>query len=176
MLALQGTDIRIAVADRIAAAGEAGEILVRGPTVMLGYLNDPAATSRALRNGWLHTGDVGYLDAEGGLHVLDRRDDLVVSGGENVYPAEVEAVLLEHPSVAEAGVTGVADVDLGARVVAWVVASAGSAIDIAALAAHCRQRLAGFKQPREIRVVDSLPRTAAGKLQRRKLTDAASDS
>ena len=176
MLALQGTDIRIVVADRIAAAGEAGEILVRGPTVMLGYLNDPAATSRALRNGWLHTGDVGYLDADGGLHVLDRRDDLVVSGGENVYPAEVEAVLLEHPSVSEAGVTGVADVDLGARVVAWVVPSAGSAIDIAALAAHCRQKLAGFKQPREIRVVDSLPRTAAGKLQRRKLTDAASDS
>jgi O-succinylbenzoic acid--CoA ligase len=143
---------------------------------MLGYLNDPTSTARALRDGWLHTGDVGYLDAEGGLHVLDRRDDLVVSGGENVYPAEVEAVLLEHPSVSEAGVTGVADVDLGARVVAWVVPSAGSAIDIAALAEHCRQRLAGFKRPREIRVVDSLPRTAAGKLQRRKLTDPASDS
>jgi O-succinylbenzoic acid--CoA ligase len=176
MLALQGTDIRIFVADRIAAVGEAGEILVRGPTVMLGYLNDPAATSRALGDGWLHTGDVGYLDAEGGLHVLDRRDDLVVSGGENVYPAEVEAVLLEHPSVSEAGVTGVADVDLGARVVAWVVPSAGSAIDIAALAEHCRRRLAGFKRPREIRVVDLLPRTAAGKLQRRKLTEPVSDS
>jgi O-succinylbenzoic acid--CoA ligase len=176
MLALQGTDIRIVVADRVAAVGEAGEILVRGPTVMMGYLNDPAATARALHDRWLHTGDVGYLDAEGGLHVLDRREDLVVSGGENVYPAEVEAVLLEHPSVSEAGVTGVADVDLGARVVAWVVPSGGSVIDVAALAEHCRKRLAGFKRPREIRVVDSLPRTAAGKLQRRKLTDPASDS
>ncbi len=176
LLALQGTDIRIVVEDRIAAVGEAGEILVRGPTVMIGYLNDPAATARTLRDGWLHTGDVGYLDADGGLHVLDRRDDLVVTGGENVYPAEVEAVLLEHPSVSEAGVTGVADADLGARVAAWVVASAGSSIDIAALAEHCRNRLAGFKRPREIRVVGSLPRTAAGKLQRRKLTDPASDS
>jgi O-succinylbenzoic acid--CoA ligase len=176
MLALQGTDIRIVTGDRIAAVGEAGEIQARGPTVMLGYLNDPTSTARTLRDGWLHTGDVGYLDAEGGLHVLDRRDDLVVSGGENVYPAEVEAVLLEHPSVMEAGVTGVADEDLGARVVAWVVPGAGSVIDIAALAEHCRKRLAGFKRPREIRVVESLPRTAAGKLQRRKLTDPASDS
>lgn len=176
LLALQGTDIRIVVEDRIAAVGEAGEILVRGPTVMIGYLNDPAATARTLRDGWLYTGDVGYLDADGGLHVLDRRDDLVVTGGENVYPAEVEAVLLEYPSVSEAGVTGVADADLGASVAAWVVASAGSSIDIAALAEHCRNRLAGFKRPREIRVVDSLPRTAAGKLQRRKLTAPASDS
>jgi O-succinylbenzoic acid--CoA ligase len=136
---------------------------------MRGYLHDPAATARALRDGWLHTGDVGYLDAEGGLVVLDRRDDLIVSGGENVYPAEVEAVLLEHPAVADAGVAGLPDADLGARVVAWVVAAQGTRPTLEDLQRHCRERLAGYKQPREIRCVDALPRTVSGKLQRRRL-------
>jgi O-succinylbenzoic acid--CoA ligase len=136
---------------------------------MQGYLNDPAATAHALRDGWLHTGDIGCLDAQGTLQVLDRRDDLIVSGGENVYPAEVEAVLLEHPSVAEAGVAGVPDADLGARVTAWIVAAAGPAPSIEELQRHCRERLAGYKQPREFRFVAALPRTASGKLQRRQL-------
>jgi O-succinylbenzoic acid--CoA ligase len=141
---------------------------------MQGYLHDPAATATALRAGWLHTGDVGYLDPAGGLHVLDRRDDLVVSGGENVYPAEVEAVLLEHPSVVDAGVSGVPDRDLGARVVAWIVAAPGTIPEPESLRRHCRDRLAGFKQPREFRYVDALPRNAAGKLQRRRLAGQAS--
>jgi O-succinylbenzoic acid--CoA ligase len=137
---------------------------------MRGYLHDPDATTRALRGGWLHTGDLGYVDDAGGLHVLDRRDDLVVSGGENVYPAEVEAALLEHPAVEDAGVTGVPDADLGARVVAWVVLRPGcDLLDAASLSSHCRERLAGFKQPREFRFVASLPRNAAGKLLRRSL-------
>jgi O-succinylbenzoic acid--CoA ligase len=136
---------------------------------MQGYLHDPAATARALRDGWLHTGDVGYLDDDGGLHVLDRRDDLIVSGGENVYPAEIEAVLLEHPSVMDAGVAGIADTDLGMRVVAWVVVAPGASLSAAELQQHCRQCLAGFKQPRAYRFVDALPRNAAGKLQRRSL-------
>ena len=169
MRAVQGTRIRIVSEGREARAGEAGEILVRGPTVMQGYLNDPAATAHALRDGWLHTGDIGCLDAQGALQVLDRRDDLIVSGGENVYPAEVEAVLLEHPSVAEAGVAGVPDADLGARVTAWIVATAGPAPSIEELQRHCRERLAGYKQPREFRFVAALPRTASGKLQRRQL-------
>jgi O-succinylbenzoic acid--CoA ligase len=172
MLPLQGTDVR--VLDEYggdAPTGTPGEIAVRGPTVMQGYLHDPVATARVLRNGWLHTGDVGYLDAAGGLHVLDRRDDLVVSGGENVYPAEIEAALLEHPSVEDAGVTGVPDVDLGKRVVAWIVVAPGAAPDVEALRRHCRGRLAGFKQPREFRFVGALPRNAAGKLQRRLLPD-----
>jgi len=101
--------------------------------------------------------------------VFDRRDDLIVSGGENVYPAEIEAVLLEHPSVDDVGVAGVPDADLGARVVAWVVAAPDAAPDVAALQRHCRSRLAGFKQPREFRYVDALPRNAAGKLQRSRL-------
>ncbi len=122
-----------------------------------------------MQDGWLHTGDIGILDAGGGLQVLDRRDDLIVSGGENVYPAEVEAVLLGHASVADAGVAGLPDGDLGERVVAWIVAKEGIATDAATLSEHCRSRLAGFKRPREFRFVPALPRTVAGKLQRRLL-------
>ena len=169
LLPLPGTELRIVAEGCDVAAGEAGEILVRGPTVMQGYLHRPEDTARALRGGWLHTGDIGCLDHQGGLNVLDRRDDLIVSGGENVYPAEVEAALLEHPSVADAGVTGMADPDLGSRVVAWIVAVPGTATDVESLRRHCRERLAGFKQPREFRLVEALPRNAAGKLQRRRL-------
>jgi len=133
------------------------------------YLNDPDATARAIQDGWLLTGDIGYLDANGALHVLDRRTDLVVSGGENVYPAEVEAILLEHPAVAEAGVAGIPDADLGARVVAWIVTTPGAVIDATALQDFCRSRLAGYKLPREFRFADALPRTSGGKLQRRLL-------
>jgi O-succinylbenzoic acid--CoA ligase len=169
MLPVRGTEVRIVSGGGDVPPGTPGEITVRGPTVMRGYLHDPDATARALQDGWLHTGDIGYLDADGGLHVLDRRDDLIVSGGENVYPAEIEVVLLEHPAVADAGVTGIADPDLGARVVAWVVAEPGTSLQVEALQQHCRDRLAGFKQPREFRFVDGLPRNAAGKLQRRRL-------
>ncbi|MCM2310413.1 MAG: o-succinylbenzoate--CoA ligase [Steroidobacteraceae bacterium] len=169
MLPMTGTEIRIETDGVSVPPGATGEILVRGPTVMRGYLDDAAATARVLRDGWLHTGDVGYLDASGGLHVLDRRDDLVVSGGENVYPAEIEAVLLEHPAVEDAGVTGVPDADLGARVVAWIVPAPGVVADAEELRRHCRAQLAGFKQPREYRFVAALPRNAAGKLQRRRL-------
>ena len=171
MLPLPGVEVRIVVEGEDAAAGEPGEIVVGGPTVMQGYLDDPAATALALRDGWLHTGDIGFLDDAGGLHVLDRRDDLIVSGGENVYPAEIEEVLAGHPSVAEAGVTGVPDADLGSTVVAWIVAKDAVTVDSHALAEHCRAHLAGFKCPREFRFVSALPRTAAGKLQRRRLTD-----
>jgi O-succinylbenzoic acid--CoA ligase len=171
MRPLEGTELRVLARGRDAAVGEEGEILVRGPTVMRGYLNDAVATARALQSGWLHTGDVGCLDADGGLHVLDRRDDLVVSGGENVYPAEVEAVLLEHPDVVEAGVTGEPDDDLGARVAAWVVLRDAAVPDVAALADHCAGRLAGYKRPRRFHFVQSLPRNASGKLLRRRLSE-----
>jgi len=169
MLPVLGTEVRIVGDSRDVPPGDAGEIIVRGATVMCGYLHDDDSTARALRDGWLHTGDIGYLDAAGGLHVLDRRNDLVVSGGENVYPAEIEAVLLEHPAVEDAGVTGVPDADLGARVVAWVVIKPGCSATVESLQLHCRATLAGFKQPREFRFVAELPRNAAGKLQRRRL-------
>lgn len=169
MLPVPGTEVRIVAGGHDMPPGSAGEILVRGATVMRAYLHDHEATARALRDGWLHTGDIGYLDAAGGLHVLDRRDDLLVSGGENVYPAEVEAALLEHPAVEDVGVTGVEDADLGTRVVAWIVTRAGCSASVESLQRHCRARLAGFKQPREFRFVAALPRNAAGKLLRRQL-------
>lgn len=171
MLPLRGVEIRIVDGEQVLAAGEPGEIVLRGPVVMQGYLHDADATARALRGGWLHTSDIGCLDAGGGLHVLDRRDDLVITGGENVYPAEVEAVLLDHPGVAEAGVAGVPDADLGARVVAWIVCESGASLDAAALESFCRTRLAGYKVPRQFHFVAALPRTAAGKLQRPRLVE-----
>jgi O-succinylbenzoic acid--CoA ligase len=138
-----------------------GEILVSGPTVSPGYLH------QAPREGWLRTGDLGYLDDDGYLYVLDRRDDLIVSGGENVYPAEVEAVLLAHPAVDEAGVFGVADAEWGQVVNAAVKLRQSVTTD--ELQAFCRARLAGYKVPRRIAVMDALPRNAAGKLVRREL-------
>ncbi len=157
---------------RIMAAGvelppnTAGEIVVRGPTVTAGYADRPDATAAAIQDGWLHTGDVGRRDDEGFLFVLDRRDDLIISGGENIYPAEVEAALLAHPAVAEAGVIAVDDAAWGQRAAAAVVLHSGAATAPAELAAFCRARLAGYKVPSVIKVVAALPRTASGKLQR----------
>lgn len=148
-----------------------GEILVRGPVVMAGYAGQPAETSRAIVDGWLHTGDVGRIDEDGYLHVLARRDDLIITGGENVYPAEVESALLAHPAVLEAAVVGVDDPTWGQRVVAVTrlheAAGAGGGIDASALSAHCTARLAAYKTPRDFHfVTQPLPRTASGKLQR----------
>lgn len=169
---LPGTTVRIARDDGAgtASAGEVGEILVAGPTVMPGYRGRPEATAAALRDGWLHTGDVGYLDDEGYLTVVDRRDDLIVSGGENVYPAEVEGVLAEHPAVLECAVVGEPDDRWGRRVAAVVVPRPGAATEALTadvLAAFCRERLAGYKVPRTFTLrSEALPRTASGKLQR----------
>ena len=170
---LYPTELRIAdPAGTPLTSGEVGEILVRGPTVMAGYHGDAAATARALRDGWLHTGDIGRLDAEGYLHVLDRRDDLIVSGGENVYPAEVESVLLAHRSVLEAAVIGEVDEQWGQRVVAVIGTAPGASLDTESLLAHCRSRLAGYKVPKRIVVLaEALPRTASGKLRRAELRE-----
>ncbi len=167
---LPGVCLRIVDADgAVLPPGREGEIQVRGPVVFAGYAGDAEATAAAFDGAWLCSGDIGMLDAAGRLRVLDRRSDLIVSGGENVYPAEVEAVLLEHTDVDEAGVWGVAHDDLGRRVTAWVVLRAGAEPNPDALTAHCRLRLAGYQIPREFFFVDALPRTAMGKLQRRKL-------
>ena len=171
MRPLSGTEVRIIDDGRVQPAGIPGEIVVRGPTVMQGYLNDADATREALRDGWLHTGDVGVLDDELGLQVLDRREDLVVTGGENVYPAEVESVLLGHPSVLDAGVAGLPDPDLGKRIAAWIVLVPGGEPDPDTWRSHCRRYLAGYKVPREFRCVEALPRNATGKLLRRRLAD-----
>jgi O-succinylbenzoic acid--CoA ligase len=142
-----------------------GEILVRGPSVSAGYLHHPGFET----NGWLHTGDLGRLDEDGYLYVLDRRDDLIVSGGENVYPAEVEATLLAHPAVADAGVIGVPDAEWGRSVLAFVVLEPDEHATAEDLIAFSRERLAAYKIPRRLEFRAALPRNAAGKLLRREL-------
>ena len=150
-----------------AAPGVPGEVLVKGETVMRGYYNDPAATALALRDGWLHTGDIGYLDQDGDLFILQRRDDLIVSGGENIYPAEVEDVLRQHPAIAEAVVFGAPDPSWGQAVAAVVEPRTGRSASADDIIAFSRRRLAGYKIPRQIALVAALPRTASGKIQRR---------
>ncbi|MDR5696883.1 MAG: o-succinylbenzoate--CoA ligase [Armatimonadota bacterium] len=145
---------------------EPGEILVRGPVVMAGYWGRPHETERALRGGWLHTGDIGYLDAEGYLYVLDRRDDLIVTGGENVYPAEVEAVLRAHPAVCEAAVVGLPDEEWGQVVVAAVETLPQVVASEAELLAFCAGRLARHKVPKRVWFVDALPRSGPDKVRR----------
>jgi O-succinylbenzoic acid--CoA ligase len=137
--------------------------------IFAGYEGRPDETARALRDGWLHTGDLGALDGDGYLAVADRRDDLLVSGGENVYPAEVEAVLLAHPAVTDAAVVGRPDPRWGAVPVAAVVLRPGAEVSDDALAAHCRERLAGFKVPVAYHRLAALPRTPGGKLLRHDL-------
>jgi O-succinylbenzoic acid--CoA ligase len=168
---LMPTEIAIEVDGRRARPGEEGEIIVRGPTVMAGYLNRPEATAATLVDGWLHTGDIGYLDEEGYLYVLDRRKDLIVSGGENIYPAEVESVLLRHPAVSEAAVVGVADAEWGQVPVACLVLQPGAEVSDEELIQFCREHLAGYKVPRRVRRFPQLPRNASGKLLRRKLRE-----
>jgi O-succinylbenzoic acid--CoA ligase len=163
----------VAVVDsqgRAQPAGVAGEIEVRGPTVMAGYRGQPAATAAAFRDGWLRTGDVGFLDEEGFLHVLERRSDLIVTGGENVAPAEVEETLMLHPAVEEAAVAPQPDPELGQRVAAWVVLRPHGRATTEEIQRFCRGRLAGYKVPRSVRFVASLPRSPSGKLLRRALS------
>jgi O-succinylbenzoic acid--CoA ligase len=169
---LPGVEIRIVDAQRHSLpAGREGEIEVKGPIVMKGYLDDSEATSRAIREGWLSTGDVGRLDPAGRLRVLDRRADLIVSGGENVYPAQIESMLLEWEGVAEAGVFGIPDAEYGSKPVAFVVMKPGQCFDREALVAFCRERMASYARPCEFSEVAELPRTATGKLLRRTLRE-----
>jgi long-chain acyl-CoA synthetase len=155
--------------DRPLAAGGIGEVVVRGDTVMRGYLNNPEATTKTLAHGWLHTGDLGRLDAHGYLTLVDRSKDLIISGGSNIYPREVEEVLLEHPGVAEVAVIGERHADWGEAVVALVVARAGVHVDAAALDAHCLTHIARFKRPKRYVFVRELPKNAAGKVLKREL-------
>ncbi len=150
-------------------AGADGEILVRGPSVMQGYWNAPDASAAALRGGWYHSGDIGHFDAEGYLHVVARKHDLIISGGENIYPAEIENVLMEHPAIVEACVVGCPDERWGEAVVAAVVLKPGARLSAAEVIAMLDGRVARYKQPREVRFVDSLPRSALGKVQREQL-------
>ncbi|HLK13139.1 MAG TPA: AMP-binding protein [Candidatus Binatia bacterium] len=157
-----GVEVRLVDAeDRDVPAGVAGEIVCRSEFTMLGYWRMPEASAQALRGGWLHTGDLGVFDEEGFLHVAGRLKELIKCGGENVFPAEVERCLLEHPAIAEAAVLGVPDPDWGEIVAAAVVPRAGAALTEQEVVAHVRARLAGYKKPRLVRILDELPRTAS---------------
>jgi acyl-CoA synthetase (AMP-forming)/AMP-acid ligase II len=155
--------------DRDVARGAIGEIVCRGPCLMDRYLNLPDATAESLRGGWMHTGDVGYFDEDGYLFVTDRKHDMIISGGENVYPREVEDVLFAHPDILEAAVIGVPDDRWGERVHAVLVLRQGRALDRDGVLAFVRVRLAGYKVPKTLEVVTVLPRNAMGKVAKNEL-------
>ena len=155
-----------------AKPGEIGELLARGPNIMKGYWNRPDETAAALGGGWLHTGDVARIDAEGYVYLLDRLKDIVITGGENVYSSEVEAVLHRHPAVAEAAVIAVPDARLGETVMAVIVPKGGVAPSEEEIAQHCRQSLGGYKIPRRIAFVERLPKSAMGKVLKSALRGA----
>lgn len=151
------------------AVGDAGEIWVKGPNVFVGYWNDQEATDRVLQDGWLRTGDIGLVDEDGFLYLVDRAKDLIIVSGFNVFPAEVEAILNEHPGVVEVGVLGVPHPHHGEAVKAYVVAKDGGDLDEESLIDYAADYLARYKCPSKVIFVDELPRNAAGKLIRRDL-------
>ncbi|MCW2991795.1 MAG: putative fatty-acid--CoA ligase [Solirubrobacterales bacterium] len=151
------------------AVGDVGEVAARGANVMDGYWRNPEATAEALHDGWMHMGDLGYRDEAGYLYLVDRRGDKIVTGGENVYPSEVENVLAEHPAIAEAAIVGLPHDRWGEAVTAVVVTRPGHEVGAEDLVAFCREQLAGYKTPKDVRFADALPRTATGKLRRGEL-------
>ena len=161
-----GVDVRID-----GDGGDVGEICVRSRSVMLGYWNAPDETAEAIEDGWLRTGDLGYLDADGYLYVVDRKKDLIIRGGFNVFPRDVEEALLEHPAVAAAGVVGRPDGAHGEEVVAFVELKPGQETTPGELVAWSKERIGGYKYPREVHVVGSLPLTPVGKLDRKALRE-----
>jgi fatty-acyl-CoA synthase len=171
-----GVELRVVDDDlRDVPVGEVGEIVYRGPNVMAGYHRQPEATDEAFAGDWFHSGDLARFDDEGFLWLVDRKKDMIVSGGENVYPAEVERVLLDHPAVAEAAVIGVPHPRWVETPVAFVVLSGGRDVGEAELIAHCRQYLAGYKKPSAVFLVEDLPRNAGGKVLKRHLRETYTD-
>ncbi len=174
-VALPGTEVQIVDSEtgtRKLAPYELGELIVRGPQVMQGYWNKPEENKLAMRDGWLYTGDIAYFDEDGYIFIADRKKDMVIIGGYNVYPREVDEVLYEHPLVAEAVVVGIPHRTRGEVLKAFVVPRQGEDLSVAALLAHCRSRLAHYKIPKDIEFCDELPKSLVGKVLRRVLRDA----
>ncbi len=168
--------VEIAVVDddgRSVGEGEQGEVITRGDHVMAGYWRAESRDdlSAAVVEGWLHTGDLGRMDAEGNLWLVDRKGDMIISGGYNIYPREVEDVVAEVPGVAEVAVVGVRDAEWGQRVVAVVTETAGQRVDVDAVLAHCRSRMAAYKKPKEVRIVESFPVNSTGKIAKKALRE-----
>jgi long-chain acyl-CoA synthetase len=166
------TDVEIVDLDkgeRVLPLGEQGEIRARGPQIMAGYRNLPAETAETLRGGWLHTGDIGEFDADGYLYIRDRKKEMVIVSGYNVFPREIEIVLYQHPAVREAGVIGMPDAYRGEIVKAYVSLKPGASASADALIEHCRQNLAKYKIPTALEIVAELPKTAVGKIDKKQL-------
>jgi long-chain acyl-CoA synthetase len=153
------------------ASGEAGELLIRGPQLMDGYYNRPEETAATLRDGWLHTGDIATMDADGYVAIVDRKKEMIIVSGFNVYPREVEETLAKHPAVLEGAAIGVPHPIKGEEVKAFVVLKPGQTATADQLIAFCRERLAPFKVPKAIEFRDTLPKTLIGKVLRRQLAD-----
>ncbi|MGZ4294972.1 MAG: class I adenylate-forming enzyme family protein, partial [Solirubrobacteraceae bacterium] len=163
-----GTEVEIRDDDgRALPAGEAGEVCARSPGIMQGYWRAPQATSEALQDGWLRTGDIGYLDADGYLYIVDRKKDLIIRGGFNVYPRDVEDALVQHPAVQMAAVVGRPSERHGEEVVAFVSLAPGAETTGEELIDWAREHIGGYKYPREVHVVDAIPLTAVGKVDRK---------
>ena len=146
--------------------GSVGEVVVNGPTVMRGYLNRPEDTANTVVDGWLRTGDIGFLDSDGYLTLVDRAKDMIIRGGENIYPAEIEAFLFTHPRIAEASVVGLPDLKMGEIVAAWVRPKPGPTLTAEEVRDYCKGKIAHFKIPQHVRIVESLPMTVSGKIQK----------
>ncbi|MDD5493441.1 MAG: long-chain-fatty-acid--CoA ligase [Dehalococcoidia bacterium] len=155
--------------DRELPPGQTGEIVIKGPAVMKGYWNKPEATAEVIRNGWLHTGDIGHMDEHGYIYITDRKKDLIIRGGENIYPKEIENILHQHSQVLEVGVIGVPDSVYGEEVKAFVVLKTPGSTGEKELLDFCKERLPNYKRPKSIRIMDSLPKSAVGKILRREL-------
>lgn len=149
------------------AADEVGEIFLKGPTVMTGYWNRPEATASELVDGWLRTGDIGAMDADGDLRIIDRAKDLIIRGGYNVYPREVEEVLYTHPDIVEVAVIGVPDAHYGEEIAAVIALRPDAVLDTDSLRGWAKERLSAYKVPRIVHVVDALPKGATGKILKR---------
>jgi long-chain acyl-CoA synthetase len=171
---LPGTDLKIVdleTGTRELPAGEAGEICFKGPQVMKGYYKKPEETAAVLKDGWLFTGDIGFLDADGYLTIVDRKKEMIVAGGFNVYPNEVDGVLFAHPKILEACTIGVPDEYRGETVKSYIVLKAGETAEAGEIIAHCRETLAAYKVPKIVEFIDELPKSAVGKVLRRELKE-----
>jgi len=169
------TDVEVEIVDdddRRLGTGEVGEIVTRSELVMKGYWRDPDASKHSLRGGWLHTGDVGCLDEDGYLFLMDRSHDMIISGGENIYPREIEEVLVRHPAVREVAVIGIPDEEWGEAVKAVVSTVDGGEVTAEELIEFCRDHIASYKKPRSVDFVDELPRNNYGKIVKRELREA----
>jgi long-chain acyl-CoA synthetase len=156
--------------DKEVADGQLGEIVLRGENILKGYYKNPEATQTAFRNGWFHTGDVGYRDPDGFYYIVDRKSDMIIRGGENIYPREIDEVLYRHPAVAAAATIGVPDPLYGEEVAAFVVLKDGSQVGEEELIGFCRDELADYKCPKSIRIVVEIPKGPTGKLLKRELS------